>query len=73
MLYNAAVNSAEQLALLPDDTFAAYQGKWVAVVRGHVVAAGETADSARSLARRTCPRDEPVVLYVPADGVRVRP
>ena len=60
------VETAEQLPLVPDERFAPFAGKWVAVVRGQVVGVGRTAPEARLMARRACPKDEPVVLLVPA-------
>jgi hypothetical protein len=43
-----------------------YAGKWVAVVHGHIAGVGETAREARAFARRNWPRDEAVVLLLPA-------
>jgi hypothetical protein len=48
-------------------------GKWVAVVHGRVAAVGETAQQARLLARQNFPKDEAIVLRIPAGGLQVRP
>ena len=50
---------------------AACAGKWVAVVHGRVAAVGETARQARLLALRNYPKDEAVVLHIPAGGLQV--
>ncbi len=47
-------------------------GKWVAVVHGRVAAVGETAQQARLLALRNYPKDEAVVLHIPAGGLQVQ-
>jgi hypothetical protein len=47
-------------------------GKWVAVVHGRVAAVGETALQARLRALRNWPKDEAVVLYIPAGGLQVQ-
>ena len=70
IVYNAAMETANQLPLESDERFAAFAGRWVAVVRGRVVGLGRTAAEARLMARRACPKDEPVVLLVPERGLR---
>jgi hypothetical protein len=51
----------------PDwNTLAPYAGRWVAVVRGHVVGVGWTEKEARQAAKRSRPKEEPQVLFVPA-------
>jgi hypothetical protein len=52
------------------DAFCA--GKWVAVVHGRVAAVGETARQARLSALRNYPKDEAVVLHIPAGGLQLR-
>jgi hypothetical protein len=47
-------------------TLAPYAGRWVAVVRGHVVGVGWTEKEARRAAKRSRPKEEPQVLFVPA-------
>ena len=42
----------------------AYEGCWVALVRGQVCGVGRTAEAARRAAARTRPREEPRVIYV---------
>ncbi len=45
---------------------APYAGRWVALVRGRVVGVGWTADEARRAAKRSRPKEEPRVIFVPA-------
>jgi hypothetical protein len=45
---------------------APYAGRWVAVVRGHVVGVGWTASEARQASKRSRPKEEPHVFFVPA-------
>jgi len=54
-----------------NDRFAAYAGKWVAVIRGHVAGFGNTPQEARPLARHNWPKDEPVVVHIPEQGLRL--
>jgi hypothetical protein len=51
----------------PDwNTLAPYAGRWVAVVRGHVIGVGWTEKEARCAAKRSRPKEEPQVMFVPA-------
>jgi hypothetical protein len=43
-----------------------YAGRWVAVVRGRVAGVGWTEEEARRAAKRTRPKEEPQVMFVPA-------
>ncbi len=43
-----------------------YAGRWVALVRGRVAGVGWTADEARRCAKRSRPKEEPQLLFVPA-------
>ena len=43
-----------------------YAGRWVAVVRGRVAGVGWTEEEARRAAKRTRPKEEPRVMFVPA-------
>lgn len=43
-----------------------YAGRWVALVRGRVAGVGWTAEEARCSAKRSRPKEEPQVLFVPA-------
>ncbi len=43
-----------------------YAGRWVALVRGRVAGTGWTADEARRAAKRSRPKEEPRVIFVPA-------
>ncbi len=45
---------------------APYAGRWVALVRGRVAGVGWTAEEARRSAKRSRPKEEPQVLFVPA-------
>ncbi len=45
-----------------------YAGCWVAVVEGRVVGVGYTARAARAAAKRSRPKDDPVVVRVGRDG-----
>lgn len=49
----------------PDD-LAPYAGRWVALVGGRVVATGRTAQEARRAAKRSRPKEDPQVRFVPA-------
>lgn len=48
------------------DDLVPYAGRWVALVRGRVVGIGWTADEARRAAKRSRPKEEPQVIFVPA-------
>ncbi len=48
----------------PELDLSAYEGRWVALVRGQVAGVGRTAEAARRAARRTRPREEPIVVWV---------
>jgi hypothetical protein len=51
----------------PDwNALASYAGRWVAVVRGRVVGVGWTEREARQAAKRSRPKEESQVLFVPA-------
>ena len=51
----------------PDwNDLAPYAGRWVALVRGRVAGVGWTADEARQAAKRSRPKDDPQVIFVPA-------
>ena len=45
---------------------APYAGRWVALVHGRVAGTGWTADEARRAAKRSRPKEEPRVIFVPA-------
>jgi hypothetical protein len=45
---------------------APYAGRWVALVRGRVVGVGWTDKQARQAAKRSRPKEEPRVIFVPA-------
>lgn len=45
---------------------APYAGRWVALVRGRVAGVGWTADEARRAAKRSRPKEEARVVFVPA-------
>jgi len=44
---------------------APYAGRWVALVRGRVAGVGWTADEARRAAKRSRPKEEARVVFVP--------
>jgi hypothetical protein len=48
---------------------APYAGRWVALVRGRVVGVGWTDRQARQAAKRSRPKEEPRVIFVPAAEV----
>jgi hypothetical protein len=48
----------------PELDLSPYEGRWVAIVRGHVSGVGRTADAARRVAKLNRPREEPTVIYV---------
>jgi hypothetical protein len=45
---------------------APYAARWVALVHGTVVGVGWTAEEARRAAKRSRPKEEPEMLFVPA-------
>jgi hypothetical protein len=45
---------------------APYAGRWVALARGRVVGVGWTSEEARLAAKRSRPKEEPEVIFVPA-------
>lgn len=45
---------------------APYAGRWVALVRGRVAGVGWTAEEARRAAKRSRPKEESRVVFVPA-------
>ncbi len=47
-----------------------YAGRWVALIRGRVVAAGETAQEALLAARYQCTKDEPSLIWVPLENFK---
>jgi len=51
---------------LRDGELAPYAGRWVALVRGRVTGVGWTAEQARQAAKRSRPKEEPQVIFVPA-------
>jgi hypothetical protein len=48
----------------PELDLSAYEGRWVAIVRGHVTGVGYTADAARRAAKLSRPREEATVIFV---------
>jgi hypothetical protein len=51
----------------PDwSVLAPYAGRWVAVVRGRVAGVGWTEEEARRAAKRSRPKEEPRMVFVPA-------
>ncbi|MBN1979086.1 MAG: hypothetical protein JW918_16925 [Anaerolineae bacterium] len=51
----------------PDwNALAPYAGRWVAVVRERVAGVGWTEEEARQAAKRSRPKEEPQVMFVPA-------
>jgi hypothetical protein len=48
----------------PELDLSPYEGRWVALVRGHVAGVGRTADAARRAAKLMRPREEPTIIYV---------
>lgn len=49
----------------PEIDLTPYVGRWVALVRGRVAGVGWTAEEARRCARRSRPKEEPQVFFVP--------
>jgi len=49
-----------------ENDLAPYAGRWVALVRGRVTGVGWTAEQARQAAKRSRPKEEPQVVFVPA-------
>lgn len=56
-------------AKLGEADLAPYAGRWIALVHGRVAGVGWTADEARRAAKRSRPKEEPEVIFVPAVGV----
>jgi hypothetical protein len=48
---------------------APYAGRWVAIVRGHVIGIGWTSKEALLAARRSRPGDDPELIFVPAEEI----
>jgi hypothetical protein len=42
-----------------------YAGRWVARVRGKIIAQGETADQAAQSARQSRPKENPEIVFIP--------
>ncbi len=61
---------ASNLPAGPTGAGASYAGKWVAVIHGRIAAVGDTPEQARRLALRNWPKDEAIVLRIPAGGLR---
>lgn len=54
--------------LPPDTDLRPYAGLWVAVVDGRVVGVGRSARAAHLAAKRSRPKDDPVVLRISQHG-----
>lgn len=50
----------------PPIDLAPYAGRWIAIVRDHVSGVGLTPREAKLLAKLSRPKDEPLVVFVPA-------
>jgi len=50
----------------PPIDLAPYAGRWIAIVRDHVSGVGLTPREAKLLAKLSRPKDEPMVVFVPA-------
>jgi len=48
------------------EELAPYAGRWVALVRGHIVGIGWTSEEALLAAKRSRPCDDPEFVFVPA-------
>jgi hypothetical protein len=42
-----------------------YAGRWVALINGHIAGVGHTAQEARTAAKLSRPKEEPLVRFVP--------
>ena len=49
-----------------------YAGRWVALIRGRVAGVGLTAEEARVAAKLACPKDEPIIRFVPVEQRMVK-
>lgn len=53
---------------LPDFDLRPYAGCWIAVVDGRIAGVGRSERAARLAAKRSRPKDDPIVLRVSEDG-----
>jgi hypothetical protein len=54
--------------VLPNVDLRPYAGLWIAVVDGRIAGVGRSARTARLAAKRSRPKDDPIVLRVSDDG-----
>ena len=71
MCYNTGMEQGNPMPPDQEDRLQPYANKWVAVVHGRVAGVGDTAQQARMMARRNCPKDEPLVVHIPPGGIRL--
>jgi len=50
---------------MPDDSSSSYAGRWIAKVRGQIVAQGGTPEQARRAAQSSRPKESPEIYYMP--------
>ncbi len=50
---------------MPDDSSSSYAGRWIAKVRGQIVAQGGTPEQALHAAQASRPKESPEILYMP--------
>lgn len=50
---------------MPDDSPSPYAGRWIAKVRGQIVAQGGTPEQARRAAQASRPKEAPEIVYMP--------
>lgn len=50
---------------MPDDSSSPYAGRWIAKVRGQIVAQGGTPEQARHAAQASRPKESPEIVYMP--------
>ncbi|RLC53850.1 MAG: hypothetical protein DRI79_03555 [Chloroflexi bacterium] len=60
--YHKPTMERDRLSLVD---LAPYTGRWVALVHGRVAGVGWTAEEARRAAKRSRPKEEPEVVFVP--------
>ncbi|MEW6402756.1 MAG: HD domain-containing protein [Chloroflexota bacterium] len=51
---------------MPDDNTSSYSGRWVARVRGRIIAQGGTPELARRAAKSSRPKENPEIIYMSA-------
>lgn len=68
MLFFVALEPLKKQDLVKEIDTTLYLNRWIALVRGRVIGVGLTAQQAYRAAKRTRPKDKPLLLFVDAEG-----